>query len=80
MRNNTQLESVDLSNNELGPTAVKILADVVKTHPTLSTLNLSSALTTDEESALIISALKYNGSVKYLILHQCDLGDMSQVG
>ena len=48
------------------------------THAKLSTLNLSNALATDEEATTIINSLRHNGSVKYLIVHQCELGAGAQ--
>eukprot|EP00039_Didymoeca_costata_P000892 m.47825 g.47825 ORF g.47825 m.47825 type:complete len:934 (+) comp10535_c0_seq1:335-3136(+) len=75
MKKDKTLESLDLTNNTLGITAVRLFADILSNHPRLTSLNLSSALSNEEECTIMFKALRNNQSLKTLSLHQCPLDE-----
>jgi Ran GTPase-activating protein (RanGAP) involved in mRNA processing and transport len=71
----TQLQYLDLGINPLGTAGIRVVAEVIKCLPGLSTLMLDDTLISEENAFFLLDALPSCPSLRWLTVGSNDLGD-----
>lgn len=73
------LETVDLSQNDIGDAGVTVLAEALRTHASIKFLDLSYCSIGDDGAAVLTEALKSNSKIRMLVLRGPPVSSAAQM-